>query len=88
MLGIRYSDRFPQYPRPNAQSRLMTSKRLVLLIAVFLVAVVAWEGLRSGTPAAGDTAPPFASTTIQGGRIALADYRGRSAVLLNFFTNH
>ena len=66
----------------------MTTKKLALLAALFVAAVVAWEGLTSHPTGAGDLAPLFDATALDGRRIALADYRGRSAVLLNFFTDH
>jgi peroxiredoxin Q/BCP len=40
-----------------------------------------WPALKSG-----EDAPPFTAETTDGKRIALADYRGKSAVLLVFFS--
>ena len=36
---------------------------------------------------AGPPAPAFAAETVEGKKLALADYRGKSAVLLNFYSN-
>jgi len=66
----------------------MTTKKIVLLAATFVAAVVVWEALTSHPTGAGDLAPLFDASALDGRRIALADYRGRSAVLLNFFSNH
>ena len=66
----------------------MTTKKLVLLAAGFVAAAVAWEALTAHPTGAGDSAPLFDAAAIDGRRIALADYRGRSAVLLNFFSDH
>ena len=66
----------------------MTTKKLLLLVATFVAAAVAWEALTSHPTRAGDSAPLFEGSALDGRRIALADYRGRSAVLLNFFSDH
>jgi hypothetical protein len=39
-------------------------------------------------PEVGQPAPPFTAETIDGKKIALADYRGKSAVLLVFCSEH
>ena len=66
----------------------MKVRNLWLLVAAFLATAVFWEGLASHPPGAGDTAPPFTATALDGRRVTLADYRGHSAVLLNFFADH
>jgi hypothetical protein len=38
-------------------------------------------------PQTGAPAPDFVAETIDGKRIGLADYKGKSAVLLNFYAN-
>lgn len=39
-------------------------------------------------PAVGKAAPGFSGQTIDGKKISLAAYRGKTAVLLNFYANY
>ncbi len=41
----------------------------------------------SAAPEKGTPAPAFTGTTVDGKKIVLADYKGKSAVLLNFFAS-
>lgn len=64
--------------------------RAVILAAAALLAVVwgwEWLGRPSGGPSPGSIAPPFAGTTLTGRPFSLAEYRGQSAVLLNFYSS-
>jgi hypothetical protein len=45
-------------------------------------------GHRAGAaPASGTPAPEFTAETLAGKKLSLADYRGKSAVILNFFAS-
>ncbi len=50
-------------------------------------AVVEPKGLRDGGPRAGDVAPDFTLTTLDGKSVSLSDYRGRP-VVLNFWASY
>ena len=66
----------------------MKARTICLLVAGCVAAAVIWEGITSHPTSAGDAAPAFAAKALDGRSIALADYRGHSAVLLNFFADH
>ena len=76
--------RQPETRRPRIATRY------VLLAALALIALLwAWEwlGRSGGGPAAGSTAPPVAGTTLDGRPFSLAELRGQTAVLLNFYSS-
>ncbi|MBI3910981.1 MAG: redoxin domain-containing protein [Armatimonadetes bacterium] len=63
-----------------------TLRRLAIALATLALLVP----LTSGAAAAlktGELAPAFTAKTVGGKKIALADYKGKSAVLLNFYAN-
>lgn len=61
--------------------------RWVVIPAAALVAGLVWSGRLSAAPEKGRPAPSFAVETMDGKKIALADYKGKSAVILNFFAS-
>ena len=63
-------------------------RKLFLPLLLVLAAVVAWEAMGRRGMEAGTGAQAFAATATDGQRVELASYRGRSAVLLNFFSVH
>jgi hypothetical protein len=63
-------------------------QRVWILVVLAVVAFLAWESLRSAGKGTGDTAPSFAAESTDGNWVDVAAYKGRSAVLLNFFSVH
>ncbi len=51
-----------------------------------LIGLAVLPGL-SASPKVGQAAPEFKAETVDGKKIALSDYKGKSAVLLNFYAN-
>jgi cytochrome c biogenesis protein CcmG/thiol:disulfide interchange protein DsbE len=45
------------------------------------------NGRSSAAPDKGKPAPAFTAQTLDGKKITLADYKGKSAVVLNFFAS-
>ena len=41
----------------------------------------------NAAPSVGKAAPAFAAQTVDGKKVSLASYKGKSAVLLNFYSN-
>lgn len=64
---------------------MTTSTRWRWMLAV--AAATLGAASLSATPKPGDPAPAFTAQTIDGKKVSLADYRGKSAVLLNFYAN-
>jgi len=67
--------------------RLMIRNGQAILLALAALAVLGVARLAAATEA-GALAPGFTAETVDGKRIALADYKGKSAVLLNFYANY
>jgi hypothetical protein len=61
-------------------------RRLVLssIVALALLAITRLSAVRE----ASSPAPGFVAETIDHQKLALADYQGKSAVLLNFYANY
>jgi peroxiredoxin Q/BCP len=59
--------------------------RLLSLIAVGFVGVASWAADSSTTLKVGDMAPDFTLSSTDGGKMHLADYIGKSTVVLAFF---
>ena len=60
---------------------------LVLALATLSIAT-AQDKSASPKPEVGQAAPAFTAETTAGKKIALADYRGKAAVLLVFYSDH
>ena len=60
-------------------------------MGVWTAAVLGLTGLTAlrlnATPPVGKAAPAFAAQTVEGKKISLASYKGKSGVLLNFYSN-
>jgi hypothetical protein len=65
----------------------MTMRKFIWIAAGALLVLVAWEGLRQAVPAVGEPAPPVRAASIAGQTVDLAALKGRSPVLLNFFSS-
>lgn len=54
-----------------------------------LISALALAGVASAAPRLdrGETAPDFTGTTLNGKKLSLSDYRGKSAVVLNFYAD-
>jgi hypothetical protein len=65
----------------------MQRTRWLAATAVALTAGLILGGRLSAEPQKGKPAPAFSAKTLAGKKIALSSYRGRSAVLLNFFAS-
>ena len=63
---------------------MLSSRRLLMLAGLVALLLPA---LLAAAPKRGAKAPEFTLETLDGERIALSDYRGTSAVLLNFYAN-
>jgi hypothetical protein len=61
-------------------------RKVFLVIFLILVALVAREALSRRGVGSGSGERNFTATATDGQRIELASYKGRSAVLLNFFS--
>ena len=55
--------------------------------AAILTLGLACSGRSSAAPAKGTAAPGFTAETLAGSKLSLADYKGKSAVILNFFAS-
>lgn len=55
------------------------------LLCALLLGVGALSG--AAAPKEGDPAPNFTAETVDGKKISLAEYRGKSGVILNFYAN-
>ncbi len=65
----------------------MKKHRWIALPAALLATGLMAGGRLSAAPEKGKPAPAFAAETLDGKKIALADYKGKSAVILNFFAS-
>ena len=65
----------------------MRNYRWITLPVAMVAAVMAVGSGRGAVPEKGKPAPAFTAGTLDGKTIALADYRGKSAVILNFFAS-
>lgn len=65
----------------------MHSKRWLAASAAALAAGLIAGGQLKAAPVKGKPAPPFSAETLAGKEIALADYKGKAAVILNFFAS-
>jgi peroxiredoxin len=66
---------------------LMRYARWLAAAAAVVAVGVAYNGRLSAATEKGKPAPAFVGETIDGKKISLADYKGKSAVLLNFFAS-
>jgi AhpC/TSA family len=61
--------------------------RWIALPVAFLATGLMGSGRLSAAPEKGKPAPAFTAETLDGKKIALADYKGKSAVIVNFFAS-
>jgi peroxiredoxin len=66
---------------------LMRHARWLAAAAVAVAVGLTFNGRLSAAPDRGKAAPAFVGETVDGKKISLADYKGKSAVLLNFFAS-
>lgn len=71
------------------QERRAGVRKASLVVAAVATVTVGFAALRSSAaPTAGKPAPAFAAPTVDTGkRVSLAGYKGKSAILLNFYSN-
>jgi hypothetical protein len=65
----------------------MRKSRWIIVSAAVMAAGLIASGRLSAAPEKGKPAPAFSAQTLEGKKIALADYTGKSAVILNFFAS-
>jgi hypothetical protein len=65
----------------------MRHPRWAAVAATALTLGLMLGGRLNAAPQKGKPAPAFTGETLDGKKIALADYKGKSAVLLNFFAS-
>jgi hypothetical protein len=65
----------------------MRNSRWMTVAAAAMAAGLMVSGRLSAAPEKGKPAPAFSAQTLDGKKIALADYTGKSAVILNFFAS-
>ena len=65
----------------------MRNSRWRVVSAAALAAGLLAGGRLNAAPEKGKPAPAFSAETLAGKKIALADYKGKSAVILNFFAS-
>jgi peroxiredoxin len=66
---------------------LMRHTRWLAAAAAAVAVGLAFNGRLSAAPEKGKAAPAFVGETVDGKKISLAEYKGKSAVLLNFFAS-
>jgi hypothetical protein len=67
--------------------RTTIGKRRLILGGIAVLALMAITRL-SEISQAGMSAPGFVAETVDHEKLALADYQGKSAILLNFYANY
>lgn len=62
-----------------------TGYRIAIVTLVLALMVAGWGGATEPQPTVGHAAPDFTAADVRGRPVRLADFRGKTAVLLNFW---
>ena len=65
----------------------MRNMQRIAVSAAILTFGLAFVDRSGAAPAKGTAAPGFTAETLTGKKLSLSDYRGKSAVILNFFAS-